>query len=178
MRQRKAWLGCLWLLMICLLAAGCGKDARLKDIQENILSVKKNGKIEEYLVEKLDKDYYSAEALESYIDSEAEAVQGVSVKDFSVESDMARAEIHYDDPESFLAFNGQAITICKLSEADAQDISLATEGSVPDDGYVIVTEFETRLIGPGDPVAWSEDVSVSEDGICRTTAKRCVMIYK
>ncbi len=178
MKSHKRWICLIWAVLICFLAAACGKDPRLKDVGENTLAVKKSGKIEEYLVEKLDKDYYSPEALELYVDQEIGKHEGVSLKNYSTEGDTVRAEIHYDDPSAFEAFNGQKLTLVRLSEASGELIGEASEGSVPDKGYVVVTEFQTRLIGPGDPAAWSEGVTVSEDGICQTTAQRCVIIYK
>ena len=168
----------LCVLSACFILTGCKKDARLENVTENTISVDKKGKITEYLIEPVDKEYYSDEELENYVKSQVDGAESVTLKHFSVDNGTAKATLQYKDAESFQAFNQQLLWFSELSGADKADVAFAGNGTVPEKGWVVVTEFETRIVGPGEPAAWSDGVTVTEDGICQTSEKRCVMIYK
>ena len=122
------------VLMLSL--AGCGKVAKLPETVVNTsLVVEKDGKVESYLVNTFDKDFYSLDGLTQMVQEEAEefnAAHGdaaeppMAVKAVQMLGDGATVQVvqEFTDTESYADYNEQELFYGTRVEALAEGISV------------------------------------------------------
>lgn len=170
------------------LMAGCGS---LK-VDSNTISVQKNGKIVEGIVEDFSKDYYDEDELKTYIDQAvddyaAENKKGdVKVSGYKVEDQKAYLTLKYKNTDSYGKFNGVDIFNGTIVQAQAEGYDFDTSFVKVEDGRekggadakevisedklnVLILRENMNIIVPG-TIQY-----VSEDGV-KVTAKDTVSV--
>ncbi|MCU6761563.1 Uncharacterised protein [uncultured Roseburia sp.] len=170
------------------LLAGCGS---LK-VDSNTISVQKNGKIMEGLVEDFSKEYYDEEELKAYIDQSvedyaAENEKGdVKVSGYKVEDQKAYLTLKYKNTDSYGKFNGVDIfngtivkaqaegydfdaSFTKVEDGEAKGSADTKEVTSDDKLNVLILRENMNIIVPG-TIQY-----VSADGV-KVTAKDTVEI--
>lgn len=130
------------ILILTLAAAGLGlmSGCGSMDVDSNTISVEKNGKIMEGLVEDFSKDYYEEAELEAYInqavdDYAATHKKGdVKVSDYRVEDQKAYLTLKYKNADSYGDFNGVDIFHGTVVEAQAEGYDFDTSFLKVEDG--------------------------------------------
>ncbi len=152
---------CVGLMSVFCLGAmtGCAKNT---EVDESTVFVQKKGEIISVDVEKLDKDYYDAAELESYIDEHvtdyvADNGENVSKESFAVEEGIAKLEMKYNSYEDYSAFNGieffEGTVLAAQAEGydfDAQFYSVSADGEASDIAAVskeeVLADDENKVV--------------------------------
>lgn len=116
--------------------AGCGS----LDVESNTISLQKNGKITEAIVEDFSKDYYDEDELKSYIDTQVkdflseEDSGGVKTSGYKVEDGKVNLTVRYDNADTYGAFTGVEIFSGTVVQAQAQGYKFDTDFVTVEDG--------------------------------------------
>lgn len=105
-QMKKVTLIVLSTLML-VVATGCGKDndsITAKNVTKNAIIIKKNNTVQSSVVEDFDKDYYSSQELEEFIEEEMADYNGKHGKDA-----VAMDSIHITDQKASVVFNYKSI---------------------------------------------------------------------
>lgn len=142
---------CMAALATSLLA-GCGTP----DVETNTLIIEKSGKVTEALVEDFEKDYYSAQELETFANSEIDTYKAehadaqIKLKEISVEDTTARMTIVYSDAQTYQDFHN--VTFYTGSVVDAQTAGYKFEGN-----FVAVTDGVADTLYTGTSAVLAEE---------------------
>lgn len=165
------------------LLAGCGTP----DVVTNTIIVDKNGKVTEALVEDFDKDYYSAEELEAFVeaeiaDYEADHESGaVKMSGLTVEAGTAKMVMKYADAAAYRDFHKANFYVGTVVDAQSAgykfDVMFAevTEGTagaatvsgdvvMAAEGNVLAIQDYIDVQVPGTITYVSEGVTVTGSG--------------
>lgn len=126
--MKKIIFTCMMILCIGLLS-GCSHKT---DVDVSTVFIEKSGSVISVDTDVLDKDYYSAEELESYIKEQVEdytAANGETVEmtSFDVEDNWARLKLEYDSYEDYAKFNGIELFVGTVVTAQAEGYDFDTE---------------------------------------------------
>lgn len=122
-------ISAMMLLALCMLC-GCGNNY---DAKESTVFVLKNGKVVSTDVEQFSTDTYNEEELKKYIDSaidEYNTINGknsVKLKKLSVEDNVAKLSLIYEDVNDYSKFNGIELFSGTIAEALAQGYSFSED---------------------------------------------------
>ncbi len=178
MRKPVILLG-IMALMVGLLA-GCGTP----DVSTNTIIVDKNGKVTEALVEDFDKDYYSADELEAFVEAEIAEYEtsheagSVKMSGLSVEEGTARMLMKYSNATAYSDFHQANFFVGTVVDAQTAgykfdtDFYAVTEGAaattatqgadvMAGEGSVLVIQDYIDVQVPGTITYVSEGVTVT-----------------
>lgn len=155
-------------VMIAGLLTGCGNSL---DVDCDTVYVEKKGTIIGAAVQKLDKEYYSEDELEEFIDTKEEAYQkehdksSVKVSDFSVKDGVAELFVKYAGYEEYQEFNNVTLFAGTVPQALAAGYDFDTKFTEIKDGKAS-GEVESSKITESDykVVILSEKIDVKVDG--------------
>lgn len=121
---------CMFFLSAC---------AQKTDADVSTVFIEKKGSVVSVDVESLDRDYYSAEELESYITEHIEDYTGengdsVEKLSFDVEGETAKLKMEYDSFEDYAGFNGIEFYHGTVVKAQAEGYDFETEFYSVEDG--------------------------------------------
>ncbi len=171
-------------------AAGCGGVDGDPPPDRSLLQIKKNGRVEQTIVEPFDREYYDLEELEDMIQQSCQEYNDrmgrgrVSAKRASLEDGVLTVEMRYKSAEDFADFNGQAMfvgTVDQARDAGYQlDMSLeSADAQLPGaDLRTLLSMGDSHLLlwrGEGDVSVWGEilyyssGVELSEDDLQTVT---------
>lgn len=154
--------------MIAGLLTACGNSL---DADCNTVYVEKKGTVIGASIEKMDKDYYSEEELEKFIDEKVETYQknheksSVKVSDFSVKDGVAELFVKYAGYEEYQEFNNVTLFAGTVPQALAAGYDFNTKFTEIKDGKAS-GEVESSKITESDykVVVLSEKIDVKVDG--------------
>lgn len=158
--------------LVCVMIAGlltaCGNSL---DADCNTVYVEKKGTVIGASIEKMDKDYYSEEELEKFIDEKVETYQknheksSVKVSDFSVKDGVAELFVKYAGYEEYQEFNNVTLFAGTVPQALAAGYDFNTKFTEIKDGKAS-GEVESSKITESDykVVVLSEKIDVKVDG--------------
>lgn len=118
------------VLLCVLYLTGCGSD---KQVKENTLYVKNNGKVVGALSEKFDKDYYKEDELSDWIKAEVDSYNKENGKktlklgECEIEDDQAKVSISYASIEDYANFNQVVAFEGTIAEAQKAGYTFAGE---------------------------------------------------
>ena len=177
------------VLMLSL--AGCGKVAKFPETVVNTsLVVEKDGKVESYLVNTFDKDFYSLDGLTQMVEEEAEEFNAthteatenpMNVKTVQALGDGAMVQVvqEFADTDSYAEYNEQDLFYGTRVEALAQGLTVnrelvnAADGTPADSekldkalekNHLIITNASAYIYCPYPVLYISEGVVMGEDG--------------
>ncbi|WP_167958229.1 hypothetical protein [Anaerosporobacter faecicola] len=152
--------------LVALMAVGCKKgdsSLRAEDVTTNTIIVKKDDTVQSSFVEEFDKEYYSKEELEEFIDQEVKEYndqngeEQVKMSSIHVADKKASVVFYYHDIEDYANFNGIDTRIFTIEQAGqdsdflaAEFINAKTEDSVAKD--VVLQEEEAQVLLLQEPV--------------------------
>lgn len=162
------------------LLAGCGTP----DVTTNTVIVEKNGKITEALVEDFEKDYYTQEELEGFVEAEiADYVAenpdaDIKMSGLTVAEGTAKMTIRYGNANTYRGFHGANFFAGSVVDAQSAGYKFdtnfvaVTEGAAGTDlvgsstvlegeGMVVIIQEATNVQVPGTIKYVSEGVTVS-----------------
>lgn len=127
--MKKMFITVLATLLCMGLLCGCGKKT---NVDTSTVFIDKKGKVTSVDVEDLDKEYYDADELESYItehvadytEENGDTVEKVS---FQVEEGIAKLQMEYDSCEAYTGFNGIELFHGTVVSAQAEGYDFETE---------------------------------------------------
>lgn len=166
----KRYISLLLVIAVLLTSlTACGKKL---DVSKSTIYVQKKGRVLEAIVESFDKDYYSAEELQAYVDERVEAYVSehekdcIKVEEFSVEAGSANLRIKYKSCEDYANFNEVELFSGTVPQALAAGFSFdasfcaVTDGALgePVDRSVILEQADYKV------VVLSDKVDVKVDG--------------
>ncbi len=158
--------------LVCVMIAGlltaCGNSL---DADCNTVYVEKKGTVIGASIEKMDKDYYSEDELEKFIDEKVETYQknheksSVKVSDFSVKDGVAELFVKYAGYEEYQDFNNVTLFAGTVPQALAAGYDFNTKFTEIKDGKAS-GEVESSKITESDykVVVLSEKIDVKVDG--------------
>lgn len=158
--------------LVCVMIAGlltaCGNSL---DADCNTVYVEKKGTVIGASIEKMDKDYYSEDELEKFIDEKVEIYQknheksSVKVSDFSVKDGVAELFVKYAGYEEYQDFNNVTLFAGTVPQALAAGYDFNTKFTEIKDGKAS-GEVESSKITESDykVVVLSEKIDVKVDG--------------
>lgn len=154
--------------MIAGLLTACGNSL---DADCNTVYVEKKGTVIGASIEKMDKDYYSEDELEKFIDEKVETYQknheksSVKVSDFSVKDGVAELFVKYAGYEEYQDFNNVTLFAGTVPQALAAGYDFNTKFTEIKDGKAS-GEVESSKITESDykVVVLSEKIDVKVDG--------------
>lgn len=117
--MRKIVSLCLAAVFCGGLLAGCGK----LEVTRDTIYIQKNGKVTAVSMDELDKDYYSEQELEEYVDQEAAAYtsengnKSLKVDSFEVQDSAVTLQLTYASSEDYVSFNGTVLFSGTVEEA-------------------------------------------------------------
>lgn len=129
--------------------SGCGS----LDVENNTISLQKNGRITEAIVEDFSQDYYDEDELKSYIDSEVEAFMAdeengqVKTSGYKVEDGKVHLNVRYEDADTYGEFNGVEIFSGTVVQAQAQGYKFDTDFVTVDEGKTTGTADTQKVLG-------------------------------
>ncbi len=132
-----------------LVFQGCGS---LK-VDSNTISLQKNGRITEAIVEDFSQDYYDEEELRSYIDSQVDAFSAedgrgqVKTSGYKVEDGKVHLNVRYEDADTYGAFNGVEIFCGTVVQAQAEGYKFDTDFVTVEDGKANGTADTQTVLG-------------------------------
>jgi len=121
------------IVMVPCLFTGCGRGSKLSadTIEKNTILIRSDGSMEQFIVEKFRKNYYTEEGLKEFADKEISEYnkeadkEAISLSHITVKKKQARLMLSY---HSFKDFNQFNMMDCRLlTVAEARD-----EGILPD----------------------------------------------
>jgi hypothetical protein len=115
------------ILLVCLLVGCAGREVFLtaKNVKVNTIVIKKDGRVQSSVVEDFDKDYYSKEELDEFINVEIEKynegldAEAVVLASLDYREDKVLVVFTYASFEDYCAFNdvkSQKLTVAKAEE--------------------------------------------------------------
>lgn len=158
--------------VVCVIMAGllsaCGNSFKADC---NTVYVQKNGTVKGASIEKLDKENYSEEELEEFIDEKVEAYQkehdkkSVKVSDFSVKDGVAKLFMEYAGYEDYQELNGVTLFAGTVPQALAAGYDFDTTFTGVKDGKAS-DEVESDEVKESDykVIILSEKIDVKVDG--------------
>ncbi len=146
----------------CGLLAGCGK----LDVTRDTVYIQKNGKVTAASVDKLDKDYYSAEELEEYVNqtvaeyTAANDDKSLKVELFEAEEGNVKLNLKYASVQDYVSFNGTELFSGTVADAKSAGYDFDTSFSSVEEGAVtseadaatILSEGENKIVITNEPV--------------------------
>lgn len=157
--MKKVTLVLLGILLLIVMT-GCGKDKvsiSAEDVTTNTIVIKKNNTVQSSIIEDFDKDYYSKEELETFINEEVtdynkkNGEDQIKMHSIHVTEQKASVVFDYNDIEDYSAFNG---TSAKL---------LTTAQALQEESILSVLEFVDSKTGdtvPRETALSKEDATV------------------
>ncbi len=170
MRKTNVLLRLCVILVLCIAAigCGCGEDAedKYKKADKNTLFIASDLTAVCTVVDSLDKEYYDAEELKSFIDSEIQKynysipAEAVSLVDLSVDGTNAKVILKYGSAEHYTGFNQETLFVGTIKEAMEAGYDFATtfykyenlsEAALADAvynvaNYVVIMEPTTNMV--------------------------------
>ena len=181
----KKSIGMLMLAVLTLTAlTGCGSSLK---VDENTVYVQKKGRIIGASVETFDKDYYSEEELEEYVNQRVEAYtethdkKSVKMDSFSVEDGVAKLNIRYAGYEDYAEFNNIEMFAGSVLQAMAAGYDFEDEFLTVTDGKLGESADKDMVTADEDykVVILNEKVNVKVDGtVAYVSAKYTSMAGK
>lgn len=191
--------GLICLLMASLFLTGCSNAPGLKadEIENSTLVIDKKGIVQGGVVESFDKEYYSKEELEDWIDEWIESYNSsvgenrVKLKSFLADEKNASMVVQYDTIEDYAAVNQVEAGILSFDEAKSQNIlpetlvSMEAGNSVetkeleadPEWQVLFLTE-EYDIILEGKVLYYQNAAIKSTDSVHTTGNETAVIIFK
>ena len=136
MRKTNVLLRLCVILVLCVAAIGCGcnKDPneKYRAADKNTLFVASDLTAVCTVIDSLDKEYYDAEELRAFIDSEIQKynysipAEAVSLVDLSVDGTTAKVILKYMSAEHYTGFNQEALFVGTIKEAMEEGYDFAT----------------------------------------------------
>lgn len=125
MRKTNVLLRVCVILVLCIAFIGCGEDAeeKYRKADKNTLFIASDLTVVCTVTDLLDKEYYDAEELRTFIDSEIQKynysilTEAVSLIDLSVNETGVRLILKYDSAGHYTAFNQETLFIGTIAEA-------------------------------------------------------------
>lgn len=201
-KSKMLMIACAFILMM----TACGNSGALsskKDFSQTTVSVGKKQDITEYIVEKLDKDYYDADELKQdmedtvadYNAKQASGEAAVSLKDFDydAETQVLKARMVYQTYRDYASIHNCDFFVGTISEAgqngyewgDLKETgtqSADEKGSDEDksEQMVVICSEAVDVEVPGDVWYLSDNASVDASGIVTVGQSDgySVIIYK
>lgn len=105
---------------------GCGKNKvsiSAEDVTTNTIVIKKDNTVQSSIVEDFDKDYYSKEELEKFIDKEVtdyneeNGENQIKMHSIHIKDQKASVVFNYHDIEDYSAFNGTSAKLLTTKQA-------------------------------------------------------------
>ncbi len=139
--MRKIIFACIMILCMGLLS-GCSHKT---DADVSTVFVEKSGSIVSVDVETLDKEYYNAEELESYITEHVENYTSankdtVEMKSFDAEEGSAKLIMEYDSYQDYSGFNGIELYVGSIVTAQAEGYDFDTEFNSAEENTPVTKE--------------------------------------
>jgi len=139
-------------------------------LSEDTIVVKSKGQILGSIVEEFDQSVYSADELESMLNSEvgdyntlAGSEEAVKVKSFSVDNNVAQLDITYESDADYRAFNGTSLYVGSVDEITGKGVLFDKE-LIDAEGGVSIPAGSTAKIADYKAVAISEAAVVKVPG--------------
>lgn len=136
MRKTNVLLRLCVMLVLCVAAIGCGcnKDPneKYKAADENTLFIASDLTAVCTVIDSLDKEYYDAEELRSFIDSEIQKynysipAEAVSLVDLSTDGTTAKVILKYASVEHYTSFNQEALFVGTIEAAMEEEYDFNT----------------------------------------------------
>ena len=132
--MRKVTLVLLGTLLL-LVMTGCGKNKvsiTAEDVTTNTLVIKEDNKVQSSIVEDFDKEYYSKEELEAFINEEVtdynekNGEDQIKMHSIHVANQKASVVFNYNDIDDYSLFNGTNAKLLTTSQVLEADSSLST----------------------------------------------------
>lgn len=171
------------MALVVGLFAGCGTP----DVSTNTIIVDNKGKVTEALVEDFDKDYYSAEELEAFVNAEIADYEAtheagtVKMSGLSVENSTARMVMKYASATAYRDFHqvnffvGTVVDaqtagykfdvmFAEVTDGTAGEATLSGDVAMAAEGNVLVIQDYIDVQVPGTITYVSEGVTVTGSG--------------
>lgn len=169
MRKTNVLLRLCVILVLCAVAVGCGcnKDPneKYRAADKNTLFIASDLTVVCTVIDSLDKEYYDAEELRSFIDSEIQKynysipAEAVSFVDLNVAGTSAKVTLKYISAEHYTGFNQETLFVGTIEEAMEAGYDFATtfykygnlsEAALADavynvSNYVVIMEPTTNM---------------------------------
>lgn len=168
-----------WILGIFLAAflVGCGNNSGT-ELEESGLTIQKNGKIVQSIVEEFAESYYSEEELKAQAEAEAAEYNeqngsgAVKVGDVKREDGVVKMTLTYRSAQDYAAFNDVTLFVGALSEAaDKCDLNMTLKSAAgsasagmaqllkQEDYHIIIMEETGYVATYGDILYFTENVT-------------------
>lgn len=189
--------------VLTLSVTGCGGNIDVSKFAENTLVINKDGSVTEVSVESFGEDYYTQEALESFVNAEVDGYNGqhpsasgkekdkvVTVDTIKVKDGSARVVLKYADAQAYRDFNNASLDCVKASElsADARALgfkddkgeSIGAWSAVekPEDYQAVVIYSQLQVAVSGKIAYVSENVTVTDKSTAKCDSTPAVIVYK
>ena len=99
----KRWFSVICILMITVLAVGCGKNSFQPSVSS--IYVHKDGRITEAIVESFVQDYYSFDEFQSMVEKEVAAYDNVSIKSLELKDSTVYLLLDFVDAETYSKYS-------------------------------------------------------------------------
>lgn len=140
------------MALVVGLFAGCGTP----DVSTNTIIVDNKGKVTEALVEDFDKDYYSAEELEAFVDEQIAEYEttheagSVKMSGLTVEEGTARMIMKYTSATAYADFHQAAFYVGTVVDAQTAGYKFDTTFYAVTDGAAATTATEGTAVAAGE----------------------------
>jgi hypothetical protein len=113
-------------ILLLIVMSGCGKDKvsiSAEDVTTNTIVIKKDNTVQSSIVEDFDKDYYSKEELETFINEEVtdynkkNGENQIEMHSIQVTDQKASVVFNYIDIEDYSVFNGTSAKLLTTAQA-------------------------------------------------------------
>lgn len=177
---------CMMLgLFLCMgMLTGCGSTV---ESETSVVYIGKKGAVISVDVETLDKDYYDADELETFVDDAVSAYTKengsgtVKVEDLTVEDGTARLQMKYKTASDYAAFNGIELYQGTVIEAVAAGYVFEGDFARVEDGEVVGSATKQEIYAANDLkvaiIRANEDVQV-EGEICYVSCENVKLTGK
>lgn len=123
----KSKMPCCILLTVTIILSGC---ATKNEITNTTLEIKKDGTLEQSIIETFEKDYYDATELQEMIESEisdfnlTDGSEKIQLKEVEIKEDAAYPVLTYGDAESYAEFNDVTFFYGTIAQAYEEGFDL------------------------------------------------------
>lgn len=197
--MKKLQITMLLVLCACLLA-GCKKgnpSLKADDIKTNTLLVRNNGTVQSCFVEDFDKDYYSEDELNQFIQSaiseyaKTAGEKAVVMNSFKVNDKKAKATFTYTSIENYATFNNVEADVLSVEEAVSDErvpdtfVSAKRSDSVDKEKALSKKEYNVVIVNEpldvivdGTVVYYSNGLLLDDETVQSSSEGSTIIVYK
>lgn len=157
------------LLVLVLVVVGIIISKKTFKTTESAVYVNSNQQVLCASIEKLEKEYYKADDLKQYVESQINLYNGnkdkkaIKMTSFKQEGKTVKLFLHYTNSKVYEEFNGQDFFVGTIKEAKAKGYKLPKGAPSKDDLKIVIMEEKIGVKVAGDIIYTSDNVKKTND---------------